>query len=349
MLLTIYIPTFNRGSRLEKSLRDVFNEIKDGKLESIVEVLVGDNASPDHTPRVCLNAQKTASIEGVKFDYFKNLENLGFSGNLAAGLERISSEWVMFLSDDDNLCAGALTKVCNDLKTKRPSIALYNFSQPPFDFGNPLITEEFFSFRNSDYLYLSSLVIWPKMTGVVLEMASIASKSSQISEMCAFSPNFPHVILSFYLFCQAPGLYKSTTFLAEPDEDFLDHVNFLPYVGLYLVAELDTYRKLFDPNNSSLGSVINQIPRTNILEVSVDALIGFYRGRVRMTESVKAILINNIFRFLLGKRETKDGLRYSRLPPRFFIKLTLIPFFWVLAIFSSYPKGRRPLLMKDGF
>ena len=126
-------------------------------------------------------------------------------------------------------------------------------------------------------------------------------------------------------------------------------MNFLPYVGLYLVAELDTYRKLFDPNNSSLGSVINQIPRTNILEVSVDALIGFYRGRVRMTESVKAILINNIFRFLLGKRETKDGLRYSRLPPRFFIKLTQIPFFWVLAIFSSYPKGRRPLLMKDGF
>jgi len=349
MLLTIYIPTFNRGSRLEKSLRDVFNEIKDGKLESIVEVLVGDNASPDHTPRVCLNAQKAASIEGIKFAYFRNLENLGFSGNLAAGLERISSEWVMFLSDDDNLCAGVLTKVCNDLKTKRPSIALYNFSQPPFDFADPLITQEFFSFQNSDYSCLSSLVIWPKMTGIVLEMAPIVLKSSQISEICSFSPNFPHVILSFYLFSRAPGLYKSTTFLAEPDEDFLDHVNFLPYVGQYLVKELEIYSSFFDPNNSTLVSVINQIPRTNILEVSINALIGFYRGKVRLTKSVKANLINNLLRLLVGKLETRDGLKYSRISFRFCIKLFLIPYFAIFSFSLKLLKKQHLLLMKEGF
>jgi len=349
MLLTIYIPTFNRGSRLEKSLRDVFNEIKVRKLESTVEVLVGDNASADNTPRVCLNAQGVAAKEGIKFGYFKNLENLGFSGNLAAGLERISSEWVMFLSDDDNLCAGALTQVCHDLKTKGPSLALYNFSQPPFDFGNPLITQEFSTDRNVDYLCVSSLVVWPKMTGIVLEMSPIDRKTSQIKEICAFSPNFAHVILSFFLFSQAPNLYKSTTFLAEPDKDFLDHVNYLPYIGLYLAAELESYRKFFDPNNSSLGLVIDQIPKTNILEVSVEALIGFYRGRVRMTKMVKSILINNISRFLLGRRKTKDGLSYSRLSPLFHIKLFFIPFFWVLAVYTSYVRGRHPLLMKDGF
>jgi glycosyltransferase involved in cell wall biosynthesis len=349
MLLTIYIPTFNRGSRLEKSLKDVFNEIKDSKLESIVEVLVGDNASPDQTLSVCLNAKRTASLEGIKFAYFTNLENLGFSGNLAAGLERITSDWVMFLSDDDNLCAGSLEKLCHDLEAQRPAVALYNFSQTPFDFGNPLITREFTSNRNSDYSLLSTLVAWPKLTGIVLGMSLINSNPSQIRKICSFSPNFAHVVLSFFLFSQAHSIHKSTTFLAEPDEDFLDHVNYLPYIGQYLIEELKIYGSFFDPNNSTLGLVLNQIPRTNILEVSIDGLTGFYRGRVRLTKSVKDILSDNLLRFLMGKRETSDGLKYSRISFRSCLKLFLIPWFAVYSTSPKLLKVRHPLLMKEGF
>ena len=349
MLLTIYIPTFNRAHRLEESLVCLLREIKNKGLESRVFVLVGDNGSLDETPRVCALAQEQASRSGIQFDYFRNAKNLGFSGNIAAGLKRATSEWIMFLSDDDNLCAGALEEVCADLVEKRPSLALYNFSQAPFDFKNPLITKTDFSFQNSDYSPLTSLVSWPKMTGVVLGMTPMAPRMPQINEICDFSSHFTHVTLSLYIFKEAPGLLKSKTFLAEADDDYLEHVNFVPYIDQYLVRELENYRAFSDSNNVTLNELINRVPKTNILESSVDALLGFYRGNVRMTESVKGRLFTNLLRFLRGKKETSDGLAFSRPSTRFFLKLLSIPVFVMIRLLLSGLRGRRPLLMKDGF
>lgn len=349
VLLTVYIPTFNRAHRLVASLTDLFREIKNKGLESKVFVLVGDNGSLDETPRVCARVQEEASQCGIQFGYFRNTENLGFSGNIAAGLKRATSEWIMFLSDDDKLCSGAIEQVCADLIEKRPSVALYNFSQPPFDFKNPLITKTDFSFQNSDYSPLTSLISWPKMTGVVLEMAPMIPRMPQINEICDFSSHFAHVTLSLYIFKEAPGLLKSTTFLAEADEDYLEHVNFVPYIDQYLARELEIYRALYDSSNVTLNGLINRVPRTNILESSVDALLGFYRGKVRMTESVKGKLFTNLIRFLSGKRETSDGLSFSRPSARFFLKLLSIPVFVLIRFLLSGIRGRRPLLMKDGF
>jgi hypothetical protein len=126
-------------------------------------------------------------------------------------------------------------------------------------------------------------------------------------------------------------------------------VNYLPYIGQYLIEELKIYGSFFDPNNSTLGLVLNQIPRTNILEVSIDGLTGFYRGRVRLTKSVKDILSDNLLRFLMGKRETSDGLKYSRISFRSCLKLFLIPWFAVYSTSPKLLKVRHPLLMKEGF
>jgi len=328
---------------------DLFSEIKKESLESKVFVLVGDNGSLDETPQVCARAQEKASQCGIKFGYFRNAKNLGFSGNIAAGLNRSTSEWIMFLSDDDKLCAGAIKQVCVDLIEKRPSVALYNFSQPPFDYNTPLIAKTDLSMQNSDYSLLASLISWPKMTGVVLEMAPIFDRMSEINEICDFSSNFPHVTLSLYIHKEAPRLLTSTTFLAEADEDYLEHVNFVPYIDQYLVRELENYRKFHDVNSISLNKLINSVPVTNILESSVNALLGFYRGNVRMTKSVKRKLFTNILRFLCGKRETSDGLSFSRPSARLFLKILSIPFFVLIQFLLAGIRDRRPLLMKDGF
>ena len=349
MLLTIYIPTFNRASRLETAIGDVFREIKKNNLELSIALLVGDNCSYDETPQVCVAATRTAFREGISFSYFRNSNNLGFPGNVAKGIENVDSDWIMFLSDDDNLCQGALSKVLDDLEGKSPAILLYNFAQPPYDFSNPLITEESFSLQNSDYSQMKSLVIWPKMTGIVLKVQPLTDQAININKICADSKHFPHVILSLYIFRMAPGLLKSKSFLGKPDEDFLDHVNFLPYIGEYLINELDTYFNSYDSDNESLRHLITQIPRTNILDASVNSLIGYYRGNTKMTNKVKVNLINNLLRLLAGKRQTQDGLIYSKPSKTFFLKLLLVPIFLLTSIPLSWMRGRKLQLMDEGF
>jgi glycosyltransferase involved in cell wall biosynthesis len=348
-LLTVYIPTFSRDRRLERSLRALFREIVDGGLESDIAILVGDNASFDDTLLVCKNEQQNAKLIGIEFDHFRNQENLGFGGNIAAGILRVSSDWVLLLSDDDNLIPGALAKVCADIKAIQPSVSIYNFSQAPFDFDNPLITQEDFSLQNSDYTLLTSLILWPKMSGVVFRVAPMFSKMSEIKEICLFSSHFPHVILSFYLFRSAPGLFKSSTFFAEPDKDYLDHVNFVPYMDHYLVQEIEAYRKRYDSDSPSLSILIKQMARTNILDASMDALVGYYRGQVRLTESMKRKLTSNLLRFLSGKKETADGLCFSRPSGRFFLKLLALPALVMFRKLLSRFLGQRALLMEEGF
>ena len=349
MLLTIYIPTFNRASRLQTSIADVFREIKNCNLELSVAVIVGDNHSSDATPEVCFAATRSASREGISFSYFRNSNNLGFSGNIARGVEEVNSGWIMFLSDDDNLCNGGLSKVCDDLKKISPSVSLYNFAQPPFDFGNPVISKNSFSTQNTDYSQMQSLVTWPKLTGIVLKVQPMINAALNIKKISKISKHFPHVTLALYIFSESPGLLKSQVFLGKPDEDFLEHINFLPYIGEYLIKELELYSNSFEPNNETLKHLITQIPRTSILDASVNALIGFYRGRTKITKKVKANLIDNLLRLFFGKRETRDGLAYSKPSKIFFIKLLLLPIIVLTSVPLVRIKGRELQLMDEGF
>lgn len=349
MLLTIFIPTFNRASRLKTSIADVFREIKNYNLELSVAVIVGDNYSSDETSEVCFAAKRSASREGISFLYFRNSKNLGFSGNIAKGIEVVNSDWIMYLSDDDNLCQGGLSKVCADLEKNSPSISLYNFAQPPYDFDNPLITRESFSLENSDYSQMKSLVTWPKLTGIVLKVQPMISDAINIKKITTVSQHFPHVVLALYIFSQAPGLLKSQVFLGKPDEDFLEHINFIPYIGEYLLQELDAYSNSYDPHNETLKHLIAQISRTSILDASVNALMGYYCGKTKITKKVKAILIDNLLRLLLGKRETQDGLAYSKPSKIFFLKLLLLPIFGLASIPLVRIIGQKLHLMDEGF
>jgi glycosyltransferase involved in cell wall biosynthesis len=349
VLLTVYIPSFNRATRLHAALMDLFKQIKLQNLEAIVQIIVGDNCSPDETQNVCLTAKKFASRENISFAYFRNPENLGFSGNIFAGISHILGEWVMFLSDDDILVEGVLANICFDLQNYIPSVALYNFAQPPFDFDNPLIGNLSYSRENSDYAQITSLISWPKLTGVVLKSQPLIEHLPEIKQICNFSKYFPHVTIAAYVFSQTPGLLKSSLFVARPDEDFQDHINYLPYIGEYLVLELDTYRQTFDSDNASLMNIVSQLLRTNILDESANSLIGYYLGKNRLTRRIKSNLINNLVRFATFKSGTKDGLLFAKPSKLFYAKLLLLPIISVSLKIASLAKFHKIQLMDEGF
>ena len=108
--LTICIPTYNRLRFLEKQITFLKSEINQNKsLLDDIDFIVCDNASEDETD---VFLKKLES----KNDFFKcyiNSDNLGIIGNVTKLLSLSKTDFVWFLSDDDELEKGALKNVIN--------------------------------------------------------------------------------------------------------------------------------------------------------------------------------------------------------------------------------------------
>lgn len=87
---SVIIPTFNRSSFLKKALFSVLRQ----KGVSL-EIIVGDNASTDDTEEV------VKGFKDKRIKYFKNKENLGFSGNIKNCFKKSHGKYIFTLGDDD--------------------------------------------------------------------------------------------------------------------------------------------------------------------------------------------------------------------------------------------------------
>ena len=105
--LTICIPTYNRVDLLKKQLVFLKSEINQNKnLLNEIDFIICDNASSDET-NVFL---KNNEAENNFFKYYINSSNLGLIGNITKLLSLSNSDFVWFVSDDDELFKGVLDK-----------------------------------------------------------------------------------------------------------------------------------------------------------------------------------------------------------------------------------------------
>ncbi len=120
-LLTIGIPTFNRGSILEKKL-GLLSQLRD--LDQL-DILVSDNGSHDDTQYVVQRYQS-------KFPnllYSRNPTNIGYDNNILAILEKAKTQYIWFLGDDDEFSDQVISEILNILKRHAPSIICLNDSR----------------------------------------------------------------------------------------------------------------------------------------------------------------------------------------------------------------------------
>lgn len=92
IVLSICIPTYNRGKALVKNL----NHLTSFKSDEI-EIVVTDNCSQDDTEG------RTKKIKDPRIKYFRNETNLGFDKNLLKCCESANGMYYFFLSDEDIL------------------------------------------------------------------------------------------------------------------------------------------------------------------------------------------------------------------------------------------------------
>lgn len=111
-LISIAIPTYNRAIRLQEMLNrlSTHSEIH----EDWVELVVSDNASRDNTREIVEAFEKQI---GKKIRYCRNATNLGIDGNIHAVSRLATGRFLLLMSDDDLLLAGALTKLRSFVET----------------------------------------------------------------------------------------------------------------------------------------------------------------------------------------------------------------------------------------
>ena len=129
ILLSICVPTFNRAISLERTLGMIISQM-DG-YESIIEVVILDNCSPDDTEEVARQyAEKYNYIR-----YYKNHENIGFDRNVDSVIKKSSGEFVWILADDDYIEQNSIGKIINVIvNNSEANFILLNYALYKDDF-----------------------------------------------------------------------------------------------------------------------------------------------------------------------------------------------------------------------
>ena len=116
-LLSICIPTFNRGNILNDVLN---NYVNNPQFDNEVEIVISDNASTDITEEICMRyAEKYPNVR-----YYKNKENLN-NKNFPIVLDLAEGEYLKLLNDWvylDEEGLGYIKKVLKDHLNDKKSI-----------------------------------------------------------------------------------------------------------------------------------------------------------------------------------------------------------------------------------
>ena len=107
--ISIVIPTYNRKKQLSQQLNSIFNE----DLSCIYEVIVLDNNS-DYDIYEELN-----QYSNTNFRIVRNSFNVRMSTNIMNSFLHCKTKWMWILSDDDEICKGAIKIVHNNIKTNK--------------------------------------------------------------------------------------------------------------------------------------------------------------------------------------------------------------------------------------
>lgn len=99
-VVTVGIPTHNRGELLERALLSVLAQTYKN-----LQIVVSDDASSDDTP------QRMSGFTDPRIVYLRSDENTGIARNANKCLERASGDLLLMLNDDDELEPSAVEKL----------------------------------------------------------------------------------------------------------------------------------------------------------------------------------------------------------------------------------------------
>lgn len=109
-MLDILIPTFNRKKLVVSNVKYLQQEIKRYELDELVNIIVSDNCSDDGTYEAIEAHRPVSNIELLRQE-----KNVGLENNALSLLNASSSDYIMYIGDDDLVPEGYLKEVVDKL------------------------------------------------------------------------------------------------------------------------------------------------------------------------------------------------------------------------------------------
>ena len=187
--LSIIVPTFNLEDEIEKT----FNSIKSQNIGfDNIEVIFVDDMSTDNTLNILNNYSD--SFNNVKV--YSTDKNSGYAGKPRnIGLEKSTSDHVLFLDGDDQLLVNACKVLYDEIKLSQADIIIGGqinvFSDETFEFNPPVFFNEECHFTDMENPNL--LLIRPAIS------AKLFNKSVLTHNNINFNENIPAQDLLFLL------------------------------------------------------------------------------------------------------------------------------------------------------
>lgn len=119
--LSICITSYNRVNELYRCLKSVDTVNKD-----LIEIIVSEDCSPKKD-EIAQIVNRFVSETDYHVLYNTNVDNLGYDRNLGKLIEFAMGEYILFISDDDAFCKGALDKIIDTLRETGCAVAFSPF------------------------------------------------------------------------------------------------------------------------------------------------------------------------------------------------------------------------------
>ena len=151
-LLSICIPTFNRGPFLEKCLKSISDDIE--RLQTSrckIEIHVFDNDSEDDTANIVAKFRTTCP----EITYSKNEKNFGSDYNIAQCYNRSAGEYLWILGDDEQITPQTLSYILNLIQNADGQygvIYLNPYSYNKKEFNPPPISKKSILTNSDDFI-----------------------------------------------------------------------------------------------------------------------------------------------------------------------------------------------------
>ena len=114
-LVSMGIPTYNRADKLTETVKSLLEQDYPN-----FEIVVSDNASPDHTQL----AMETLAAKDSRIKYIRQEKNQGIYPNFKAARDHSSGTYFMWISDDDKIEKNILGKYVDFLENNKDYISV---------------------------------------------------------------------------------------------------------------------------------------------------------------------------------------------------------------------------------
>jgi len=220
-ILTISIPTWNRGVLVKVLLENIITEISKYQLESKVEVQITNNASSDDTEAIILcYAQKHDYIF-----YTNNGVNIGLGPNVLKCMYLAKGKYCLLLGDDDRLKTGSLPALIEYLEQHPDTGLLIDTSIHKKYKVEKEVTMELAPFLEKYYYFMGN-------AGVFIVRSSYVQENYEKRNMKGISFSWPQtqlIILSSYQHPEYKIRLNNFNLFGESE-----HANITLYNSFYL-------------------------------------------------------------------------------------------------------------------